>query len=622
MIARLLARAGPERGKVYPLDSEKMGIGRDPSSEVFLNDPKISRRHAELSRRGEEWILRDLGSRNGTVISGRPVKETVLQPGDLITLGESCLYFELTSQEEPLPSEEGVAPPNITQTLEITLSQPAATSDDPEAFRKMHERLTALLKFNQRTGRLREASELLAETVSTVRRIVEADRVVPVLCRGEELVPWPGTTEPPGREPREVPLSSSIIRYALKHRRSVLSERTGRDERFRGGKSVSAARIATAVCAPLVHEGPPMGALYVDRLGKTPPFGRDELEAVTAFALIAGERMAAIREREAMGQAVTLLERELRPQWLLVGRSLAIQEVLRLIEQVAPTDATVLVTGESGTGKELVARAIHRSSPRRAQPFEVINCAVLSDGLAEDELFGHERGAFTGADVDRPGRFELADGGTIFLDDIAELAPNVQTTLLRILEDKRVRRLGETKDRKIDVRIIAAARDDLEEKVRDGAFREDLFYRLHVLRIAIPPLRERPEDLEPLCEHFLALHAQACGRKPIRISARGLALLKTHPWPGNVRELKNFLERVTVFTPSKETLGPEDLPPLQAPGSGEGRGGPPLSWKIEELELRHIDRVLKQTEGNKARAASLLGIDRSTLYAKIKKYGL
>ncbi|MBZ0089180.1 MAG: sigma-54 dependent transcriptional regulator [Thermoanaerobaculia bacterium] len=299
----------------------------------------------------------------------------------------------------------------------------------------------------------------------------------------------------------------------------------------------------------------------------------------------------------------------------IVGVSAAMRHVHELIDAVAESDATVLVRGESGTGKELVARAVHARSPRRFGPLVVVNCGALPEGVLESELFGHEKGAFTGAQFRHKGKFEMADGGTIFLDEIGTVSPRVQVEMLRVLEEKTVTRLGGSTLVRTDFRIIAATNQDLELAVRDGRFREDLYWRLNVFAIDLPPLRDRPEDIAPLAEHFLERFTLAMNRPPMRFSAEALETLRTYAWPGNVRELQNAIERAVVLG-KPPTIEVGDLP-LRLASSVERPG--PLS--LEEIEKAHIRRVLDGSDWNISQAAKVLGIDRGTLYAKIKRYG-
>jgi len=301
-----------------------------------------------------------------------------------------------------------------------------------------------------------------------------------------------------------------------------------------------------------------------------------------------------------------------------VGESAAIRKLLALIEQVAPTDATVLILGESGTGKELVARAIHRASLRRAEPLVTVNCAAIPEPLLESELFGYEKGAFTGATQRKPGRFELADGGTLFLDELAELTPGTQAKLLRVLQEREVEPLGGTRTRRVDVRILAATNQDLRKLVEERRFREELYYRVNVLTLVVPPLRERPADLVPLAEHFLGLHARRLGKPVERFSEDARALMERYLWPGNVRELENAVQRAVILAAGREIRAadlalPEDR--LKAEASL------PHTATLEEVERHWIARTLERCGGNQSAAAEALGIDRSTLHRRLKTFG-
>jgi DNA-binding NtrC family response regulator len=299
----------------------------------------------------------------------------------------------------------------------------------------------------------------------------------------------------------------------------------------------------------------------------------------------------------------------------LVGVSGAMRRVQELIDAVAESDATVLVRGESGTGKELVARAVHARSPRRFGPLVVVNCGALPEGVLESELFGHEKGSFTGAQFRHKGKFELADGGTVFLDEVGTVTQRVQVELLRVLEEKTVTRLGGTTPVRTDFRVVAATNLDLEAAVREGRFREDLFWRLNVFVIDLPPLRDRPEDIPVLAEHFLERFTVAMNKPPMKFSPEALETLRAYAWPGNVRELQNAVERAVVLG-KPPTIETRDLP-LRVGANGDRPG--PLS--LEELERAHIRRILDGCDWNVSQAAKVLGIDRGTLYAKIKRYG-
>jgi DNA-binding NtrC family response regulator len=308
------------------------------------------------------------------------------------------------------------------------------------------------------------------------------------------------------------------------------------------------------------------------------------------------------------------------PRHRIIGSSAGILRAVRLVEKVAPTDTTVLVRGASGTGKELVARALHANSPRRDRPLVTINCAALQEHLLESELFGHEKGAFTGAVQAKPGLVEVAEGGTLFIDEVAEMGPGVQAKLLRVLEDGRFRRVGGTQERHTDARVVAATNKQLEEEIQAGRFREDLYYRLNVLTIELPPLRERREDIPELVEHFLT--SRKIGPTPYRAAPEVLEALVRYDWPGNVRELANVLERAQILAEG-HLITLDDLPDeFTGPGPTAVPADRTRTRDLREVERRHVGAVLAEADGNKVRAARVLGISRRALYRLIGKYHL
>lgn len=339
------------------------------------------------------------------------------------------------------------------------------------------------------------------------------------------------------------------------------------------------------------------------------PFDRDEIVFEVRRALDRLQAMGATEVSESPGE--------------MVGQSPPMKEIYAMVARVAPTSSTVLIRGESGTGKELVARAVHEQSKRKGKPFIKVICAALPESLIESELFGYEKGAFTGAAASKPGRFELAEGGTIFLDEIGELAPQIQVKLLRVLQDRQFERLGGTQTLRADVRVLAATHRDLEALVREGKFREDLFYRINVVPLRMPALRERPADLPLLVEHFLKKFRQEHGKPSVKFDSRAIEVLVGHAWPGNVRELQNVVERLVVLNQSGLILE-QDVRPCLAPHlTGVSSSGPvALGDSVAGAEKAAIESALKVSGGNRTHAAKALGISRRTLHNKLNEYNL
>ncbi len=349
----------------------------------------------------------------------------------------------------------------------------------------------------------------------------------------------------------------------------------------------------------------------------TKPFNLDEVEILVERALAS----------EDLARGYRYLQEATQPRLEdLIGSSPAMQRLFEQIRRVAASDAAVLVSGETGSGKELVARAIHRLSNRRERLFVPVNCAAIPRDLLESELFGHVKGAFTGAAEDREGKFELADGGTLFLDEIGDMPLELQAKILRVLEEGRLARVGSNREIVVDVRVISATHRDLERAVAEQTFRQDLYYRLNVIELKLPPLRERPEDIPLLAEYFLARSAARMGRPPLVLEADAMELLASYPWPGNVREMRNVCERLTVLAEQGNVtadvvLQLVDLPAEAPPAGTPATANSTLAEAVAEAEIAAIRAALEQTGGNKAQAARRLGISERNLWYKIKKYG-
>jgi Nif-specific regulatory protein len=440
-------------------------------------------------------------------------------------------------------------------------------------------------------------------------------------------------------------LSESVVRRVIEQREPVVTIDAQLDQRFRGAESIVASHILSILCVPMSIRDRLEGAIYVDHTSTRGLFEDDDVRFLVAFAdqaAVAIEKARLYGEQEAARRRLKVENEALKREILsshhlgtLIGKSRAIRELKNTLERVAQSDSTVLIRGESGTGKGLVARILHNVSARREGPFVQFNCAALPETLVESELFGHEKGAFTGAAGQKPGRFELADGGTIFLDEVGKISRSVQAKLLRVVEDKQFERVGGTKTLTVDVRIVAATNLDLEEAIAANEFREDLYYRLNIIPIVLPPLRERREDVPYLVEHFLAGIGRDLGQPRRELDADVLDLFAQHPWPGNVRELESAIHRALVLS-SGERLTRADFawialqsgdPGAAAEAAVAGAAVPELAGGGYEEALNRYDRRLIETAlescgGRIRETARLLGIARNTLKAKMERYGL
>jgi Nif-specific regulatory protein len=377
---------------------------------------------------------------------------------------------------------------------------------------------------------------------------------------------------------------------------------------------------------PLVLYGHTMGVIYLTATDPDTHFDEEHLQLVTVVSGLAAVALNNARHVEQLESECSLLRAESQIEHGMVGEGARMRQVYQLIARVAPTDTTVLIRGESGTGKELAARALHLNSLRRERPFVAINCAALAETLLESELFGHERGAFTGALAQKKGRLEVADGGTLFLDEVGEMSPVLQAKLLRVLQEREFERVGGTRTIRVDVRVVAATNRELEEAVKGGGFRQDLYYRLNVVSFEMPPLRERKEDIPLLASYFVSKYAAKFKRKVTGLSAEARRCLTAYDWPGNVRELENAVERAVVLGSTERVL-PEDLPEtvLEAEPAGRDDTAPPLTKyheTLREAKRQLILRALEQSAGSFTEAAHSLGVHPNYLHRLIRNLNL
>jgi len=648
------------------LDQPVIAIGRALDNDIRLSSTRASRHHSRIeAQNGQAWII-DLGSANGTAVNGEKIARKLLSPGDEISIGGDV---QLIIEEEQPEDGELLSDPDAEGAAGLrTLSGEARRErDNLRVYAKITRELASqtellpllrlivdsavalvggergflLLHDSVRDQRPSdEAPDVNKMTVSVARSFDHSDVVVP-------------------RSRLSMGIGGQVVETGL----PILSLDAAQDDRFDGMASVEDLRLRSVMCLPIITDGRVEGVLYVDNRLQFGAFNEEDLELVELFAGQASiaiknaQLLAELRERnhrlevsrrqierlnEQLGRKVRDREGELavvraelgreRGRYdytSIVGASDAMRTIFQQLDRIIESDLPVLIHGMSGTGKELIARAIHFNGARKDKTFVTENCAALPDTLLESEFFGHARGAFTGAYKSKKGIFEQADGGTLFLDEIGDMSNEMQKKLLRVLQEGEFRVLGSDRIVKVDVRILAASNKNLEDMVRDGEFREDLYYRIAVLSVKLPALRDRREDVPLLADHLLAKAAREAGREAPIVPHEVTACLAAHEWPGNVRELENEMRRLVVLAQEQVTLEhlspavregrkatgqPQETP--AAPGTGD------IRTAVADLEKRTIEATLAEMEGNKSQAARALGISRFALQRKLEKYGL
>ena len=484
--------------------------------------------------------------------------------------------------------------------------------------------LNALLKIASGIGSIRNRESLQWQLLGMIFDVVPAERAAILHFRDgdenlESSIAWDRLRGPEAavRVPR------AVVQRVVREKTGLLIPGTGSREASGAAASREWSSAYSILCVPFLSRGKVTGMIYLDGQNGAKPFDRNHLEVMTGIASLTSLALENARQWEDLRAENRALLSGMDLDHDMVGSSARMHEVLELVQRVAPTASTVLIQGESGTGKELVARAIHRNSPRAERPFVAINCAALAESLLESEMFGHEKGAFTGAIGQKKGKIESADGGTLFLDEVGELAAGMQAKLLRVLQEREFEPVGGTRSIKVDVRVIAATNRSLQDAVQAGRFREDLYYRLNVVSITTPPLRERREDIAPLAENFVEKMSKKSKVARKRLSPEAVSLLAQYDWPGNVRELENAIERAVVLGGATEIL-PEDLPDavLEHASPAAEQLDAKFHTAVKENKKQLVIQALEQANGRYADAAKILGLHPNSLLRLIRNLGL
>ncbi|HKN26106.1 MAG TPA: sigma 54-interacting transcriptional regulator [Candidatus Acidoferrum sp.] len=624
MQAKLVAINGPLRKSEYPVVGG-MVMGRDADNTVRLEDPWISAHHCKITEQNGHYILSDLESHAGTFVNGIPVKQRELKSGDEVAIGNSIFVFreersvsspssELHMDEEEAPNAQAV---ELAPGEFLTLAPEALAGLAPTE--RMGRNLKALLQISRAIGSLRDEESLPWQLLGMIFDVIPAERGAILLLEENSSevrsqVAWDRVSGPD----HAVHVSQAVVRRAVEE--GIPLWNCGGEGRVLSAVEEKMQRAF--LCVPMVAKERVVGIIYLESSSAVTPFTNEDVELLAAIAGLGVIGTENARQFERLSNENQQLRAEVSLTHDMVGRSARMRDVYQFVERVAASDSTVLICGESGTGKELAARAIHKNSGRKDQAFVGLNCAALTETLLESELFGHEKGAFTSAVSQKKGYLEVAEGGTIFLDEIGELSPILQAKLLRVLQEREFVRVGGTKPIKIDVRFLAATNKDLMKEVREEKFRADLYHRLNVISLTLPALRERPEDIRELAEHFVARYAKKCKRNVTGISEEALACLRQYDWPGNIRELENAMERAVVIGSSDKIL-PEDLPEsLQ--DSGHSAGSVPAKYHeaIRDLKKQMILSALEQAGGSMTEAAKLLGLHANYLHRLMRNLEL
>jgi Nif-specific regulatory protein len=621
---RLVALSGPMAGEVLPLLAPTMTLGRDPTCTICLADRSVSRAHCELAQANGEWVVRDLGSANGTFVNGMQVRQHALREGDQIKAGESVFLFFLKPPDSESAGIElqSAAPSATTNRLRLEdaeyLQPVPLTPSAPSP--RVEQHLRALLKLSTGLGSIEHEGDLFECVLDHLFEAVPGDAGAVVLVDKQGQLTSAHSRQRSARS--AVPVSRTVLGQVIADRVGILSRDTTLSHAFRDSASLLAAHVRSLLCVPLTARDRAIGALYLTTTDRPDAFDDSHLQLVTAMAALASIALENVRRLAAVEREAEQLRAHLHLRDPLVGDSPAMRRVCDLAIRVARTDTTAMIFGETGTGKELIARALHMNSPRARGPFVAINCAALTETLLESELFGHERGAFSGAVAQKKGKLEVADGGTVFLDEVGELAPVIQSKLLRAVQQREFERVGGTRPIRVNIRIISATNKHLAGEVAAGRFREDLFFRLNVVSLNLPPLRDRGDDIAVLARHFVD-HYAAKARRVVRgISPPALQRLMAYAWPGNVRELENAIERAIVLGSSDEIL-PEDLPEslLELPAAS-GRELPRFHEAVIETKKRVIIDAFRQARRSYVETARLLGLHPNYLHRVIRNLDL
>lgn len=590
-----LTRLGVNPG-TFAIYKAVTSIGHAASNDVVLDDPAVSEHHAQIVFDGVNFSITDLSTTGNLKVNGKKKRRVRLVHNDRLMIGESELVFSMLDTTERAAGSDGEAV--------------IASGGELGGLARLHD-------FSQRLMEIRSVDALLEALLDAVIEITHADKGFVILMEGDT----PQITVARNLRKENLPdgirhLSDSILAKVIGSRRPVIVSDALKDEQFNTSESVINLKLCSVMCSPLISQGQLLGILYLGNDSVANLFVESSLDLLTIFsgqaALILQNALLVERLRTDRDQLAEALES--RRFGEIIGSAPSMMEIYRQVEKIAPTDISVLISGETGTGKELIASEIHTRSPRSQGPFVAVNCGAIPENLMESELFGHVRGAFTGAIATHQGRFQQANHGTLFLDEIGELPLALQVKLLRALQEREVSKVGDTKRDKVDIRVIAATHRKLETEIREKRFREDLYYRLNVVHLALPPLRERGEDVVLIARYLLNKYAEEYKRDIKGFTPNAIIAIRKYAWPGNIRQLENRIKKAIVMC-DNTLLGPEDLE--LTPDTLEPTRT--LAEARDDFQRRYVLEVLERNGGNRTKTAQDLGVDPRTIFRYLEK---
>ncbi len=612
-LTHYLAEGSP---RLYSIHKPVTTVGRAPGNDVVLGGEQVLAHHLQITFDGRDFIIEEIERTGRLLINGRKKRRARLVHGDRLEVGGVELGFSMFAE-----ALKQAAPQKARAEAEVETT--ALGAHEIAGVRK-------LFAFSEKLIKLTELDRLLETMLDDVIELTHAQKGFLLLLdtaasaadrpAGEGCRSWriraSRNVDPGSLEDEAGGISDSIVQQVVASGKPIIVSDALADTTFGKSESVMAMRLSSVMCAPLVAQAEVIGVLYVGNDKVKQLFRKPQLDLLSIFASQAALILQNAVLLSALRQDKAKLESELGSKRFgeIIGTCDSMREVFRKLEKVASTDISVLITGETGTGKELVAHEIHRRSPRAKGPFVTINCGAIPENLIESELFGHVKGAFTGAVMSRPGRFHVADGGTLFLDEIGELPLNLQVKLLRALQERVVMRVGSSKPEKVDIRVLAATNRDIEQMVREDTFREDLYYRLNVVNLWLPPLRDREDDVLLIAQWLLSQYAEELQSAVRGFSPAAVTAIRKYHWPGNIRQLQNRIKKAlvlcdqTLLGPNDLDLGADDQPPIV-----------PLEKAKEEFQRRYVLEVLERNGGNRTQTARDLGVDPRTIFRYLEK---